>query len=581
MLELQQLLRDYRSAERSERVVRVFDDVRFRRGQYDDGAVLKFRGIVRDVLDPEFVLLAEGDESGDVVASNDEMEHKYVERVPLKVALVPHVTDWAKKRYHDAPGVEKSEVPMDQAVQTPSKGVKRSNDAMEEVVEEAVDVAMEDASTKKAKAGESTTADEAIDSPFDEQVVSMYVYDGQYPSIAMDAFKVNESFEFIGILDMMVLGSGGHASRDDTALTEQAIEEWTISECFEDMHRKQQASVVFHCADAVKLDGLHMVQPHQSAEKYAQTLTSNVSRTQFLASELSSRGQSTEIPVVRAALISHLARALGGDDVAAEYLLLCLLSRVYARPDPSTALGHLSVNLSAGKAMELPVVNGIVERLTSVLQEIVPMLATVDMSIKSLTESKFAPHKDYDQDVLRGGVLQFAHGTTVLANETALSTGNLNEQGVKNMGALQSLVEKMLLPYDFQYYSMDFPQDVAVISVSQGKSILPVHVTVSLAVTTTDTTAPTDALLECFRLYLAVLRTFTVNIGNEQAELAEKHYVACRKAKQEVSVDDLHRWLRLVRLIALSHGEDEVSTTSWDAMLALEGKRIDRIDAIE
>jgi hypothetical protein len=169
-------------------------------------------------------------------------------------------------------------------------------------------------------------------------------------------------------------------------------------------------------------------------------------------------------------------------------------------------------------------------------------VARVDLSLKKLNSTKFMPHKDYEREVLLSGVLQVANGTTMLVNETALTAGQLNDQGVKNVAALQSLVDKMLLPYDFHYYNMDFPQDVAVVTVSEGKSILPVTVAVPIAAAEGSATEGSlssrleEQVLECFRVFLSVLRSFTVSIGNEEAEMAEKHYVECRKGEQKVAV---------------------------------------------
>lgn len=44
-------------------------------------------------------------------------------------------------------------------------------------------------------------------------------------------------------------------------------------------------------------------------------------------------------------------------------------------------------------------------------------------------------------------------------------------------------------------------------------------------------------------------------------------------------LDDLHRWLRVARLMALSHGEEVVSNAAWDRMLELEARRLDRLEA--
>ena len=82
--------------------------------------------------------------------------------------------------------------------------------------------------------------------------------------------------------------------------------------------------------------------------------------------------------------------------------------------------------------------------------------------------------------------------------------------------------------------------------------ILPVTVAVPI-VSTIGTSAemqpsllPEEQVLECFRVFLCVLRSFVVTIGNEEAEMAEKHYVECRKSQQKVAVN-IQMTLRVVR----------------------------------
>ena len=43
-----------------------------------------------------------------------------------------------------------------------------------------------------------------------------------------------------------------------------------------------------------------------------------------------------------------------------------------------------------------------------------------------------------------------------------------------------------------------------------------------------------------------------------------------------LQLEDLHRWLRLARLMALSRGEGNISKDSWDAMMMLETERLAR-----
>ncbi|GLD97051.1 hypothetical protein PINS_up005734 [Pythium insidiosum] len=576
--------------------VPVFDDAGFRRGAYRDGEVLRFRGIIRDVHDPELVVLDDSGAMTDDLMQGSIKPDQFVERVPLSVALVPFVTEWARARYHSPKGDSSSSTattaePSQQA--TAARGTKRPNDSSVDDVDmnsASTDQASDDIGNQqkkvKADADKDVPSESGTATP-KEQVVSIYVYDQPSASDGaafsggsqgLDGFKVNEAFEFVGVLDLSVAAPTKRTTTtSDNDASHPPIEALTISECLEDMSRRQQSSVVLHCCEVTPLDSLYAVRPNTTATNGATILASNDSRRSFLQSEWATLGQETTVAAMRASLLEYLATAVGGDRLCAEYVLLALLSRVYSRPDHATALGHLAVNLQQSETTK----DGFLDRLRQVLSDLVPMLAPVDMSINALNTTALMPYKDYDRDALCGGALQLARGTLVLLDETALSAGQLRGEGVKNLGALQSVVEKMLLPYDFQYYSMDFPLDVAVLSVSHGKSILPVHASVPIDDTPSTASPPsiTEGLVECFRLYLAVLRSLDVRLGNELADRAEKHYVECRKTRPNVSIEDLHRWLRLARLVALSCGEDEVSTASWEATLALEQQRLARLDA--
>lgn len=535
----------------------TFNERAFHLGRYADGSLLRLRGVIRDVQDPELVVLASGEEADAAAAGGNfedsKLREKIVERIPLKVALFPFVSPWATHAYeadeeqHAAPSVSAADAAV-------SKGAKRANDAVNgsetsDDVSEADDVS---AQSKKSKATTPGDAETQETGAFGAQAISMYVYDGQYPDVTLDAFRVNEAFEFVGILDLMVLGSEDRPAADSLSVRE--LQELQVSDCLGEIQRKTQSGVVLHCCDVTSLDNIHHVRPNESMESYKSLASSNEARKEFCVKKWRAAGHAIAIAQVREQLVGYLSTALAGDAVAAEYLLLCLLSRVYARADPTTPLGNLSLNLVLDSTVEGAAKNKAVQDLLSTLRSVVPMVVTVNLSLENLNGTKFAPHKNYEQDVLVGGALQVANGTVMVIDETALSAGQLNEQGVKNMDALQSLVGKMLLPYDFQYYSMDFPQDVAIVTVSEAKSILPVTVSIPVraeGAAEAATTAPVESLLDCFRVYLSVLRSFSVSIGNEEAEMAEKHYVDRRKAKQNVQVRSAMR-LKALALLLLS-----------------------------
>ncbi|ETK75770.1 hypothetical protein, variant 2 [Phytophthora nicotianae CJ01A1] len=574
MLDLSSLL----SAARDVSTVPVLDEAAFRQGKYRDGSVLKFRGVVRDVQDPELVLL--GGEAP-ALTDSDAMRQQLVERVPLTVTLFPHASDWSTHAYRNVSVVDKASQSdghySENERPSASKGIKRSSAAVDEQMDNVSEQTQDESHVKKSKAVEKQEdGNEGLLLP---QSVNIYVYDGQYKDTPLDAFKVNEAFEFVGILDLMIPGTDAKKSDSENVLSAKQLEELQIADCIDEVQRKGRSGVVLHCCHVSSLQSVHHVRPHESIEFYDRIHESNDSRTKFCQDEWSKLGQQADIVAMRNRIVQYLAQTVRGDTLAAEYLLLGLLSHVYSRADPSTPLGNLSVNLSLDKASTEEQKTSFIADVEQTLTSLMPMVARVDLSLKELNSTKFMPHKDYEREMLLSGVLQVANGTTMLVNETVLSAGQLNEQGVKNVAALQSLVDKMLLPYDFHYYNMDFPQDVAVITVSEGKSILPV--TVAVPVVATDSSAteelPTEQVLECFRLFLSVLRSFVVTIGNEEAEMAEKHYVECRKSEQKVALEDLHRWLRLARLMALSRGEGQISKDSWNAMLALETQRQTRL----
>jgi hypothetical protein len=72
-------------------------------------------------------------------------------------------------------------------------------------------------------------------------------------------------------------------------------------------------------------------------------------------------------------------------------------------------------------------------------------------------------------------VLQLSAGTHLLVDETAMEPGQLQERGIKNIQALQQLIEEQTIPIDFEYSgSLKFPTDVAVVILSEGKTIFSV-----------------------------------------------------------------------------------------------------------
>lgn len=73
---------------------------------------------------------------------------------------------------------------------------------------------------------------------------------------------------------------------------------------------------------------------------------------------------------------------------------------------------------------------------------------------------------------LRAAPLQLACGTVFVIDETAMDAGEVTATGQRNLAALARVCREQKVAYDFQYHQIDFPTDVSVAFVSQGRSLL-------------------------------------------------------------------------------------------------------------
>lgn len=202
--------------------------------------------------------------------------------------------------------------------------------------------------------------------------------------------------------------------------------------------------------------------------------------------------------VSRDEAIRHLAtRLLSGDLLAAECLLLSLVSRVTGRapgtgPSGSMPLGSLSLGLLLPKTTAEGVS---FDRLQRELGDLLESVVAIPLSLQTLKEASFFPSAMPEQQVaasssssspssdrtaptsgLRAGLLQLPPGACLLVDEDALEPGTLDERGVRNLRSLSEVFKSQRLRYAYPYVGEDFgiECDVACIAVGQGKSLLPV-----------------------------------------------------------------------------------------------------------
>ncbi|CAN4101635.1 unnamed protein product [Withania somnifera] len=281
------------------------------------------------------------------------------------------------------------------------------------------------------------------------------------------------------------------------------------------------------------------------------------------------------VKAIREALLGHLTTILGNDGVAANFMLLHLLSKVHARVD-SIAVGKLSLNLTCFNKETLSVFG---HRLNLALKNVLPYTHCVPLTVDYLNKVSLAPKKDYRTNRLASGILQLTEGSHLTIDETQLQAGTLNSTGVENARVLKSLLELQKVEYDFTYYKMEMPADIQLLVLSEGKSnILPADLVLPFRPLSVDAAQDVEAeVLRSWRWYLATMRSLSHCIEKEMQKVVEDDLVAARQADRSLSSLDFSRLLTIGRLVSLSFGETSLTFEHWQMAKELERLRKERL----
>lgn len=382
-----------------------------------------------------------------------------------------------------------------------------------------------------------------------------------------EGLKVNDVLEVYGILSVDPVLSVLSDDRDSTsALLDPA-------ECMDTAEEQR-----VHSPPASLVPRIHTIQVHK-LQHFNPLLPSSIHEESkpFFSNFMS------ELSSVRAELLGFLTHALLGDGLAAEYLILHLISTVYSRRDV-LPLGKFTLNLSG-----CPRNSAFTELMYRVLQQLVPASYHLQMTIQNMNELKFIPRKDYAANRLVSALLQLAGNTSLMVDETALEQGQLDPTGVHNVTALGNLITWQKVDYDFSFHQMEFHSNVNVLITSEGKSLLPFDCQVHLQpqiippnmeeymVSLLSTVLPST--LNKFRMYVSLLRLMDYNISDEVTKAVEDDFVEMRKYDpQSITADDLHRMLVVARLLSLSAGQTTLSRERWLRAKQMEMLRKGRLD---
>jgi len=287
--------------------------------------------------------------------------------------------------------------------------------------------------------------------------------------------------------------------------------------------------------------------------------------------------------VARVELLTILTTCLLGDKLAAEYLLLHLISKVYLRRDV-LVLGKLSLNLhNMTTHEEWP------KRLATLLSLFTTNSHYLPLSRDELDKSSFVPKKDFEANRLVAGTLQLGPSTHLWLDETAMTDGQLTAPGLKNLTALGNLITWQKLEYDFKFQSMEYDTDIPCLVMSEGRSMLPsdmqIMIKPSQVEARPDLISKTFSevgsslnveLLDRIRQYITACRLTEYSLTEQVMKAVQDDFVSMRQAEQGMTVEDFHALLVLGRLISLSNGRTCLDPSDWDEAKRMEKERKDR-----
>lgn len=570
-----------------------------------NGALVRFRGLVQDVFNPEYFVGAysnggSGTQPGDEWHSlalmeaplagytppiADDARHHIWERRPFVAVPIPGEADWAG--WEESPAQQQQ-----QQVSLPPPGSAtkrgRDDDGEGDAMDDADDCIAGDgpaaidgggAIPKRGRAaagggGEAASCvgrlagDAASAAGVDASVISRVIIKAYGEA---DDMRLNEAVEVVGVLV--------RTPEVQTALSDEADARDPFNAGLDAAHNPPHSQVP-------RLHGIIMRRMGGAADEVTATLSR---ANAALAAEAAAAGAA---PALRGRVVGALAAALANDTLAAEYALLAMLASVNTRnPIP---LGHLAVNINAKAAPA----QRVADALLAVARVLLPRVAPFELTVESLNAAPAVPRKDYAADCLVGGPLQLAEETLLLVDETRLVSGKLGPVGVSNLEALKAVAEEQALEYDFEFHKLPVHTNLKMLIVSDGKSLVPAAASVPVRPTNfTGAGGEADVLeaanaavgaiaavvggLDAARAYLAAAtqRAALVDIGADAGAAIEADMVAARKADAGLRQEELHGWLVTAKLLAASHGESELSAARWRSFRAMEHTRAERVRA--
>ncbi|KAH8411934.1 hypothetical protein KR222_002799 [Zaprionus bogoriensis] len=580
--------------------------------QLRDQGLVRFRGMVQDMMDPEIYLeryeLKSPDGSTRLqqgkyrdclrLDKHEQLDYNaasnvHGERRTLFVVSLPGQNDWAKEHEQRCNPQQATALP---ATETVGSGVKRAQEENIMEVDRSEDRSNSNKRQCVAAPGKVTAAscstvlgsDYLLNSPLPDRpsmACMVKVYED------FDKYTLNSLMDFVGFLSV-------DPALDVATLDTDAMKDVESLSELQAQHPSPFLIPRLHAFGIRCLSHANPLLDRSLQQPVAQVVVAAAAET--LPSP----------ETLHKDLRMLLKLCLFDDELAAEYMLSHLISTVYSRSEMQS-IGKFALNVC-----NLPkeCLQQYTTKLYEVLQLLLPASHYLPLTLDTMNTSAFAPkwvthpppkctetkpipcscipRKDYETNKLVSGLLQLAPHTHLVLDETRLQQGKLEANGVQAIQHLAHLVNNQQLKCDFQYYHIDYNVDIPVLIFSEGRSMLPSDFVLPLNADAKAVEICEESLqaalhylqqparLQQFRSYLTMARTAQFSVSEDLTETIQQHFVEMRRANVKSNADDLHGLLVLSRLLGISRGKQALDKETWHLATEYEAKRRQRLQAL-
>lgn len=277
---------------------------------------------------------------------------------------------------------------------------------------------------------------------------------------------------------------------------------------------------------------------------------------------------------IRIKLLSVLTEVFSGNELAAEAMLMSLVSRPAMRVNglvDSLFIGKFTLNLCVEQE------HGASDHLCALLKQLKPFVAgpikisndPANEATQAFSSSPLYPRYDTQTGHLSPSILQQPDGCVLVVDETGITTGDFKDQAVVNLQALIDLIRHQQVNYDFGMQQVAIKTDMPVVLVSKSAAVLPCDYKVSCQAIRSIHLSHEESQL--FSSFLEYCRQLNCQIDEEMAKFLEQDYIALRKASPllpngnpKMNEQELHRLINFARLRATSNGSSQLDRQVWE-----------------